>query len=804
MARSRRKDAASCTPKKHARATTSKKRKQVTQDQEAFGKDPWTSMSGQSDASAQECGFHSFAAVSTHNDSAAPSLRDQLMSHFGGPGQQDASKTTLEPAHRAMKEAGQDDIAIPTPIHESLPWKIIAPNGREEYCYRPISGFEHLFKAPEGPQKSYRSRRASDASQPASRHYQFEAPGISQGDAIPYKSIERELSQRDASSLRTQPNHVQEDCNVSNVSTLSRVRKRTRSNAQGLSQPSATSDKKPCISREIDGDDDEVTVVTESSRTFLISDIDGLQKFLRHRLAELTMKPVRGMVTRWVKQLEPKRKGGYGPYHKMLPKDAPKDATPPWWPQIVPYVEPAHLEKEVDMMFQHRDTPADELKRQQLWTSKLRRVAELEVTMTDPDQFSSSRHPAFSNAMKARAENEILPSLFDIMQSYEDFVNQYRLWTYPDLSKAPIGKSITWRPIPRPPTHINRYKRPRPALQRTPADVVKIELKEDSGEETEVDDTMVQLVTKNTDRITQLVTRITNQVIQQEAKDARRRARAETARAMSVHPVGAVSDAVATPPMATKQWPLPITPQSQSFEMEDAKPVTGVPFNDPFPQVGLQIQDRSLQTTADDSNSLRSIPEGTAVRAQFQAPQTRSDQATSQSEDNGIKGGSPMLPKFQTQMTRQTETFSNSPQQYQTILSSARDENVAMGGLNHFQGGGQRACHQDEHSYRALSGAESFASLGSSSFNGLTPSSFAAYPTPGFNDDFSDFTVFSQQCPVRGNQSYLPPSMAAQNMGYGCNHDLMYTSVDSSMSNLPPQANQAFDGLPYDFAEAQS
>jgi hypothetical protein len=105
-------------------------------------------------------------------------------------------------------------------------------------------------------------------------------------------------------------------------------------------------DKRPCLGGRSDEDEDDVKVVIDSSTTFLISDIDGLKNFFRHRLDELTMKPVRGMVTGWVKQLEPKRKGGYGPYHKMLPTEAPKDATPPWWPDTVLYVEPAHLEKE--------------------------------------------------------------------------------------------------------------------------------------------------------------------------------------------------------------------------------------------------------------------------------------------------------------------------------------------------------------------------------------------------------------------------------------------------------------------------
>jgi hypothetical protein len=57
------------------------------------------------------------------------------------------------------------------------------------------------------------------------------------------------------------------------------------------------------------------------------------------------MKPLRPIVTAWIKQLEPKRLSHYGPYHKKLPKEQPPASTPPWWPHDVPYEEPSHLDK---------------------------------------------------------------------------------------------------------------------------------------------------------------------------------------------------------------------------------------------------------------------------------------------------------------------------------------------------------------------------------------------------------------------------------------------------------------------------
>jgi len=64
------------------------------------------------------------------------------------------------------------------------------------------------------------------------------------------------------------------------------------------------------------------------------------------------MKPLRGIVTHWVKRLEPQRQGKYGAYlsyaqRKATSKGGNMDAIkPPWWPREVPYIEPAHLQLE--------------------------------------------------------------------------------------------------------------------------------------------------------------------------------------------------------------------------------------------------------------------------------------------------------------------------------------------------------------------------------------------------------------------------------------------------------------------------
>lgn len=83
--------------------------------------------------------------------------------------------------------------------------------------------------------------------------------------------------------------------------------------------------------------------MTEESQTFYIGDVDAFKEFLAHRFGELTMKPLRGIVTLWVKLIEPVRRGDWGKYHGMKPSEA---ETPPWWPADVIYKEPSHLRKE--------------------------------------------------------------------------------------------------------------------------------------------------------------------------------------------------------------------------------------------------------------------------------------------------------------------------------------------------------------------------------------------------------------------------------------------------------------------------
>lgn len=124
------------------------------------------------------------------------------------------------------------------------------------------------------------------------------------------------------------------------------TKKRKRAGLHGRERPrQSTAQQSSDEGVDEQCDDAELTIPTVKSYTFYIGDVEELKRFFRRRLDELTMKPVRPIVTAWVKMLEPKRLTKFGPYHKKLPKEQPPECTPPWWPQDVPYEEPSHLDK---------------------------------------------------------------------------------------------------------------------------------------------------------------------------------------------------------------------------------------------------------------------------------------------------------------------------------------------------------------------------------------------------------------------------------------------------------------------------
>lgn len=362
-----------------------------------------------------------------------------------------------------VDEEPDNDVALPTPIAQGM-WKVTAPDGREVLTYQPIPGFEHLLHGKavsQGTPPSYGAPVAfHQPSDPQHAVYAREPVACHQPQQAPAQQSRRR--------------------------TLKRSRSVTCTATQHQSQSHHDDEE------DFD-DDNEVRTSNEAAYTFYVGDVDQLSKFYRRRLEELTMKPLRPIVTAWIKQLEPRRLGSYGPYHKKMPSQRPPECTPDWWPRDVRYEEPSHLDKTgllkvaVTMMLQHRII--DEPKRKGSWVAKLQQAAQYAIETTPPEQFSSSKGSGFSERMRDRALNEIMPSLFSIAQIHEDHLAQYNLYEGTGNVDTRQGTMCTWQPVSRPPRQ-STFNRKRVKVQlRAPR---TREASEDSvsGDDTEVDDTV--------------------------------------------------------------------------------------------------------------------------------------------------------------------------------------------------------------------------------------------------------------------------------------------------------------------------
>ena len=143
----------------------------------------------------------------------------------------------------------------------------------------------------------------------------------------------------------------------------------------------------------------------------------------------------------------------------------------------------------------HRKT--DEVKRKGRWISKLQNLARLTVQTSSTDHFSSSKGAAHSEAMKKRALEKILPSIFEVAQAYEDHIMQYNLIEGSGNKDPGQGSRHTWQPIPRP---IRGQQRKRPR-RNARSERVPEAVHDASGDETEPDDTMTRLAEDPRSRI---------------------------------------------------------------------------------------------------------------------------------------------------------------------------------------------------------------------------------------------------------------------------------------------------------------
>ncbi|KAL5399477.1 hypothetical protein PMIN03_010617 [Paraphaeosphaeria minitans] len=349
------------------------------------------------------------------------------------------------------------------PLKSRIALGYLTVNGREEPVFAPIQGFEHLFAhadvAAPWPQQSGETHATETTAATSTKTTTTKATA----------SITSTTTTPPPPPPPPRPG-VAAPSNKSHT----RKRRRTRSQSHHYVQDKAAA---------------EDCEATQVPKTFSIGDVVSLQAFYVTRFRELTMKPMRDIVTAWVKRLEPKRQKKYGPYQRYdvdHRSDKVKSIKPRWWPADIPYVEPSHLKLEhlvplaVDIMLVHRLVDEEVGKRKYVsWIDQLQMDAVYLISSKDTEHFSSSKGTKYNEAMKRRALEIILPSIFDIAKSHEDYIGQYDLYEGSKNTDPGCGKQVSWLATPRPDRGLV-FKRRRS---------MKVEpLSGDEGNLTEVDD----------------------------------------------------------------------------------------------------------------------------------------------------------------------------------------------------------------------------------------------------------------------------------------------------------------------------
>jgi hypothetical protein len=467
---------------------------------------------------------------------------------------------------------------------------------------------------------------------------------------------------------------------------------------------------------------------------------------------------------------------------------------------FVPFHSSAHvlsglITLAIDIILQHRDIAVDEVKRQKPWACQLQRVAEFEVSMLPAEQYSSSRNAAFSTAMKQRAEKDILPSLFDVVQSYEDHVFQYSLWTYKDIGEAPRGKTVSWQCIPRPVKHVSRAKRPRRAVQpkvelEEVPEINAIDDDESSGNETVPDDTMLKLAAKL--------------LRYEEAKAARRKARAAVAQAKRSLQASPERTVEASTPVLAEEKSEPATPLApQSPELEDAKPAPSSSFAQSMDH--LRLQEASKEPSPVLDNQIQPV--------QCHTPRNSIANSALQHKHDDVKGGSFMSsehqarqPDMKVQPPDTSMHHRSPPSGYANhTLVRADDDDVKVCSTMMVRSGVQQPPNgmhtlvdpMQWHNRHTIYGSDSLQPLqDTGSFAASGPSHYTQFATHSYMDS-SDLALFNSCFPAQMGQS---PYEAATNMDYTYNSEDLYAQLSAAVASAPPQASSSFNSLPYDFA----
>ena len=189
----------------------------------------------------------------------------------------------------------------------------------EEPIFAPIPGFEHVFDV--DPEHAAIPSAFSLIKQ---QRLRAQYPG----------ELERSWKGLKFRSLNTMTDVTYAPFSISSNTT--RGVKRSRENRHAGDNKEHDADEK----------EEPETVPVDVTLSFHVGDIEALKDFYAVRFRELTMKPMRDIVTAWVKRLEPRRQQKYGPYQRYPERRNRKGKAfmkPSWWPASVPYVEPSHL-----------------------------------------------------------------------------------------------------------------------------------------------------------------------------------------------------------------------------------------------------------------------------------------------------------------------------------------------------------------------------------------------------------------------------------------------------------------------------
>lgn len=122
----------------------------------------------------------------------------------------------------------------------------------------------------------------------------------------------------------------------------------------------------------------------------------------------------------------------------------------------------------------------DEFKRTTAWMAGLWEDARYYVDSAPTESFSSSTMLEFNERMKERALGNVLKSLFDIAQSYEDYCHQYQLYEGSGNRDPGLAKLVTWQRVPR----VKRES----SIKRKRMSSEQPTLKGEPGSETEADE----------------------------------------------------------------------------------------------------------------------------------------------------------------------------------------------------------------------------------------------------------------------------------------------------------------------------